>query len=283
MKIKLGKYNDLTLLSINMKGDAILDGGSEGQLTLHHAYVRPWMKAGQPVHVFAYVDERSLEVKVTREKPLIEAERFAYLQVKDAYEDGYTLEWGIEDYELFVPRSQTRFKLMRGGRYVFYAYLDGDGRLQATARIEDYLDYGRPDLSPGDRVRTLPYAETDLGYKCIVNDRYLGVLYANELVDEVEAGRVIDTYIKRVRDDFKIDLSQSKIGFGKVEDFADTLLETLQQRGGVIALGDQSPADAIFEMFGVSKKTFKKAVGTLYRSRLLTPYPDKIELIDRKA
>lgn len=278
MKIRLGRYNDLPLLSINMSGDAILDGGSEGELTLDHSFVRPWMKQGQPVHVFAYVDYETDEVKVTREHPLIEAERFAYLEVAEVYDDGYLMDWGVEDYPLFVPKEEARFRLMRGGRYVIYAFLDGDGRLQASARIEDYLDFGKPDLAPGDRVKTLPYAETDLGYKCILNDRYLGVLYANELMEPVNVGEVVDTYVKRVREDYKIDLSQSKVGFGRVEDFAEALYAELKERGGVIALGDQSPADAIYDMFGVSKKTFKKAVGTLYRNRLVTPYADRIVL-----
>ena len=146
MKIRLGRYNDLPLLSINMSGDAILDGGSEGELTLDHSFVRPWMKQGQPVHVFAYVDYETDEVRVTREHPLIEAERFAYLEVAEVYDDGYLMDWGIED-DRIIKGSKALFDSgpkLNTPYYTYYAMqlmynVGGEQWTKWNARVRDDL------------------------------------------------------------------------------------------------------------------------------------------------
>ncbi len=277
MKLELGKYNDLRLLRFSSEGDAILDGGEEGELVLSRVHVREWMKKGQPVHVFTYVN-RDGDVCVTRQKPLLMAGTFAYVEVMESFEDGVIVDGGIDGEEVFIPAEEIRYSMSVGKQYVVYGYLDGDGRLQASNRIDDWFDKTQPPYHPGDAVHVLVYSASDLGFSCIIDNRYQGILYADEIVQNVEVGAQGDAYIKRIRDDFKIDLSQTKIGFGRVEDFADVLLQELKVRGGVIGLGDGSSANAIYDMFGVSKKTFKKAVGTLYRNRLITPYPDRVVL-----
>lgn len=137
-----------------------------------------------------------------------------------------------------------------------------------------------PEYQPGEEVEILIWQKTDLGYKAIIEHKHSGLLYENEVFTTLEAGRKMRAFVKQVRDDGKIDLMLQKPGLGKVDDFAKTLLEYIRENGGRVALNDKSPADEIYETFGVSKKTFKKGVGDLYKKRLISLQEDGITLAE---
>lgn len=250
--VEIGRFNDLTLLRFADKG-AILDGGEDGEILLPKQYLRDWMKEGEKVHVFVYPDTKD-QLVGTREKPYAKVGDFVFLQVELVNDAGAYLDWGVAR-RLFVPMREQKARMVEDGIYlVQIKYNPTTKRLYGTAKYDKYIDKTKPPYNVGDAVEIMIAQKTDLGFKAIVNNQYIGMLYANELMDTMEIGQVCTAYIKRVRDDFKIDLSLGKIGYAKVEDFSDELFSRLEERGGYIALNDRSSAEAIFDMFGVSKK-----------------------------
>ncbi len=276
--IEIGKFNDLTLLRFSDKG-AVLNGEERGEILLPKSYLKDWMKVGEKIHVFVYPDVNDRLVG-TCEKPYAQVGDFVFLEVEMVNNVGAYLDWGVAR-RLFVPIREQRARMSEGGFYLVHIlYNENTNRIYGTAKYDKYVDKTCPPYHAGDEVDILVAGKTDLGFKAIIDNRYAGMLYANELIENIEVGYEGKAYIKRVRDDFKIDLSQSKIGFARVSDFSDDLHERLKERGGFIALNDKSAAEDIFDFFSVSKKTFKKAVGDLYRKRLITITDEGIQLND---
>ena len=182
--------------------------------------------------------------------------------------------------DLFVPFREQKMKMQMGRSYLIHAHLDEESyRIVASAKVERYLSKEHPDYQVGEEVEVLVWQRTDLGVKVIVENLYGGLLYNSELFTAVEPGMKLKAYVKQVREDGKIDLTLHKTGYAKVEDFSDTLLTYLKEHGGYVQLHDKSPAEAIYDAFGVSKKTFKKGVGDLYKKRLITISEAGIKLL----
>ncbi len=277
MTLKIGKYNDLTLTRFCDKG-AMLDGLEAGEILLPKQYIKDWMTVGEKIHVIVYPDSNDFLVGTT-EKAYAQADDFAFLEVIMVNNMGAYLDWGVSR-KLFVPFREQRMRMHEGGFYLVYiVYNKNTNRIYGTAKYDKYIDKTQPPYYAGDEVKILIASKTDLGFKAVIDNRYGGMLYANELTENIEVGDERVAYIKRVRDDYKIDLSLSKIGFARIADFSDELQNRLQERGGFIALNDNSDAEEIFDFFGVSKKTFKKAIGDLYRKRLITINEEGIQLI----
>lgn len=276
--VQVGKFNDLKLLRFTDKG-AILDGEEKGDILLPKKYMKDWMTEGEIIHVFVYPDTKD-QLVGTREKPYAEVGDFAFLNVELVNNAGAYLDWGVAR-NLFVPVREQRARMNEDGTYLVHiVYNENTQRIFGTAKYDKYIDKTKPPYEVGDAVEILIAAQTELGFKAIIDNRYAGMLYANELFDTMQLGQICTAYIKRIRDDFKIDLSLSKIGFTRVEDFADELYERIVERGGFVAINDKSDAESIYEMFGVSKKTFKKAVGTLYRKRMISITENGVQLSD---
>ncbi len=279
--VKIGKYNDLTLTRFCDKG-AMLDGLDAGEILLPKRYVKDFMKVGEIVHAIVYPDSNDF-LEGTTEKAYAQAGDFAFLEVIMVNEMGAYLDWGVSR-KLFVPFREQRMRMHEGGFYLVHiVYNKNTNRLYGTAKYDKYIDKTQPPYYSGDEVNVLIAAKTDLGFKAIIDNRYGGMLYANELTEHIDVGDERKAYIKRVRDDFKIDLSLTKIGFARIVDFSDELYCRLEERGGFIALNDKSDAEDIFDLFSVSKKTFKKAVGDLYRKRLIDINDEGIVLIGEKS
>ncbi len=277
MTLKIGKYNDLTLTRFCDKG-AMLDGLDAGEILLPKSYIKDWMTVGEKIHVIVYPDSNDFLVGTT-EKAYAQAGNFAFLEVVMVNNMGAYLDWGVSR-KLFVPFREQRMRMHEGGFYLVYIiYNKNTNRIYGTAKYDKYIDKTQSPYHAGDEVNILIASKTDLGFKAIVDNRYGGMLYVNELTENLEVGDERVAYIKRIRDDYKIDLSLSKIGFARITDFSDELHSRLQERGGFIALNDNSNAEEIFDFFGVSKKTFKKAVGDLYRKRLIAINEEGIQLI----
>lgn len=277
MSIELGKYNTLKVVK-QVDFGMYLDAGDEGEVLLPARYVPQDCRPGDELRVFIYLDNEERLVATTLE-PLAQVGQFACLEVAWVNQYGAFLNWGLMK-DLFVPFGEQKQKMQVGRRYVVHVHLDEESyRIVASAKVDRYLSRERAPYQPGEQVDILVWQKTDLGYKAIIDHRYGGLLYESELFQPLAPGMKLKAYVKQVREDGKIDLMLQKPGQAKVEDFAATLLEHIRRNGGRTPLGDKSPAEEIYALFGVSKKTFKKAVGDLYKRRLVALEEDGIRLI----
>ena len=278
MSIELGKFNQLEVVK-EVDFGLYLDGGDEGEILLPTRYVPEDCKVGDMLNVFLYldIDERLIATTLT---PLVQVGQFACLEVSWVNQFGAFLNWGLMK-DLFVPFSEQKMKMQVGRSYVDHAHVDEESyRIVASAKVERYLSKDMPDYAPGAEVDILIWQKTDLGFKAIIDNKYSGLLYENEIFRALETGMQMKAFVKQVREDGKVDLILQKPGFEKVDDFSKTLLEYIREHGGRINLNDKSPAEDIYDTFGVSKKTFKKGVGDLYKKRLISLHENGITLAE---
>lgn len=276
MSIKLGKFNQLEVVK-EVDFGMYLDGGEEGEILLPSRYVPEDCKVGDMLNVFLYldIDERLVATTLT---PLVQVGEFACLEVAWVNEYGAFLKWGLMK-DLFVPFGEQKMKMQVGKKYVVHAHLDDESyRIVASAKVDRYLSKEKAPYEFGQEVDVLIWQKTDLGFKAIIENQYSGLLYESEIFQPLHTGMTMKAYVKQVREDGKIDLILQKPGQGKVEDFSEILLEYIRNNGGRTTLNDKSPAEEIYDTFGVSKKTFKKAVGDLYKKHLILLQKDGIAL-----
>ena len=267
MHVNLGKFNQLEVVK-EVDFGVYLDGGDDGEILLPTRYVPDDCQPGDMLNVFIYLDneERLIATTLT---PLVQVGEFAYLEVAWVNQFGAFLNWGLMK-DMFVPFREQKMKMQVGRGYIIYAYVDEESyRIVASAKVERYLSKDMPEYKEGELVDILIWQKTDLGFKAIVDNKYSGLLYQNEIFQSIETGMRMKAYVKQVRDDAKIDLELQRGGARKVDDFAEVLLQYLEEHEGRTSIYDKSEADEIYETFGVSKKTFKKAVGELYKKRLI--------------
>lgn len=280
--IQLGKFNHLTILRFTDHG-AYVDGGEIGEILLPKVYVRDEMRPGDEIDAFVYLDQQERLV-ATFEQPLAQVGDFAHLEVKWVNQYGAFLDWGLMK-DLFVPFGEQKKTMEVGNSYIIYVYIDdATKRIVGTAKVNRYIQPApRRDYYRGKRVDLLVWQKTDIGLKVIVDNRYAGLIYDDQLFGEVpRTGDRLEGTVVTVRDDGRLDVTVQRIGKGRFRDFADQLLDELRQAGGFLAYTDRSDSEAIAERFGVSKKTFKRAVGTLYKARLVTLEDDGLRLVSKK-
>ena len=276
MSIELGKFNVLEVVKTVDFG-VYLDGGEEGEILLPTRYVPEECNIGDFLNVFLYLDneERLIATTLT---PLVQVGEFACLEVSWVNQFGAFLNWGLMK-DLFVPFREQKMKMLVGKKYVIHAHIDEDSyRIVASAKVDKYLSKELPAYQPNDDVSILIWQKTDLGFKAIVENKFSGLLYDSEIFQHLQTGMQLKAFVKQVREDGKIDLMLQKPGFEKIDDFSDKLLSYIKENGGSIQLNDKSPAEDIYDTFQVSKKTFKKAVGDLYKKRLIVIEANGIRL-----
>lgn len=276
-RIKLGDYN---LLKVSRKVDfgLYLDGGDEGDILLPSRYVPKNARPGDELEVFIYLDQDERPVATTQ-KPFARVGEFACLEVAWINEFGAFLNWGLMK-DLFCPFREQKRRMEIGSSYIVYVTVDEESyRMMATAKVERYLDKERPQYKHGDEVELLVWQKTDLGFKVIVDNRYSGLVYKDQIFRNIRTGERLRGYVDHVRQDGKIDITLQPTGRRHTEDFSDVLLEYLKNNNGRCNLGDKSPAELIADRFKVSKKTYKKAIGDLYRRRLIVITDAGIELV----
>jgi len=276
MNVRLGKYNQLEVVK-EVDFGVYLDGGDDGEILLPSRYVPEGCRPGDMLNVFIYLDNEERLIATTLQ-PLVQVGEFACLEVAWVNEYGAFLDWGLMK-DLFVPFREQKMKMQKGHRYVIHAHVDEDSyRIMASAKVERYLSKDMPPYRPGEEVEVMAWQKTDLGYKVIVDNKFSGLVYQKEIFQNLEPGMKLQAYVRLVREDGKIDLTLQKDGLQKVGDFAGVLLQFIKDEGGYTRLNDKSAAEDIYEAFGVSKKTFKKAVGDLYKKRLIVLAEDGIRL-----
>jgi len=265
---QIGKYN---VLKVNRKVDFgfYLDGGDSGEILLPARYAPNNCKIGDTVDVFIYYDSED-RIIATTEKPLATVGQFAYLKVVEVNAFGAFLNWGLPK-DLLVPFREQKQKMEEGKSYVVFIYIDGDtDRIAASAKLEQFLNHEPANYLPGDEVELIITSITDLGYKAAINHRHEGILYKNEVFGQVKKGQQLTGYVKKVRDDGKIDLRLYKEGYTKIDGMTGVLLEQLEIQDGFLPLTDKSPAEDIYRILGMSKKSFKQAIGALYKSKIIS-------------
>lgn len=278
--LQLGKRNDM-VVARKVDFGVYLDGGDIGDVLLPKRYVPEGCEVGDTVNVFLYLDNDERLVATTK-KSLVEVNHFAFLEVKWINEHGAFLDWGLMK-DLFCPFREQKMKMQVGKKYVVYAYIDAvTYRIVASAKVEKFLSDEEPPYSNGDEVEILVQQKTDMGFKAIIDDKFGGMIFDNDVFKEIRTGDRMKAYIKQIRPDGKIDLSLQPSGRENVVGFAGRLLRTLiESENGFLPYHDKTSPDEIYAAFGVSKKTFKKAVGDLYKHFYITIESNGIALTDK--
>ncbi|MDX9695135.1 MAG: S1-like domain-containing RNA-binding protein [Bacteroidales bacterium] len=276
MMIEIGKINSLRVVKFVDFG-AYLDGQEKGEILIPKKYIPLTTQVDDILDVFIYTDSDD-RIIATTEKPLAMVDEFAYLQVKSVNKVGAFLEWGLLK-DLLVPFSEQKQTLEEGKSYIVRLFLDKlTDRIAATTKIDKYLNAEIPAYQPDDEVKIILHSQTDIGYKAIVDNKFWGVLYENEVFRTLKRGQKLTAFIKKVRPDGKIDLNLDKPGFEKIDDLTERIIDKLKLNNGFIAVSDKSSPETIYGMFGASKKTFKKAIGSLFKRHLIEILDDGIRL-----
>ncbi len=275
---EIGKFNELVVVK-HIDFGFYLDAGELGEVLLPKKYAPKNLAIGDTINVFLYFDSEDRPIATTQ-IPYAQVGEFAYLKVIANAPFGAFLDWGLLK-DLLVPINEQNERLIVGKSYVVYVYIDKQtGRITGTAKVERYLDLVEHTFERNDEVELLIYRETDLGLKAIINNTDTGVLYYNELLGDLSIGQKFKGYIKKVRSDGKIDLSVQFQGYEKIDSVSQKFLDIIKEHNGVIKVSDKSDPHLIFEIFGESKKTYKKAIGTLYKKRIISIDDDQITLLE---
>ncbi len=274
--IKLGDYNTLTVVK-EVDFGIYLDGGDEGEILMPKRYVPEGIKPGDQIETFVYLDNEERPVATT-ERPLAKVGDFAYLEVAWVNEYGAFLKWGLMK-DLFCPFREQKKRMEIGESYIVHVHLDDDSyRIMASAKIERYFDERAPMFRHGQEVDLLVWQKTEMGFKVIIDNCYPGLVYEDQVFRYIHTGDRTKGYINTVRPDGKVDVTLQPTGRQQTLDFSEELLQYLKDHGGHCDLGDKSDAEDIKHRFHVSKKTFKRAVGDLYKRRLITIADDGLRL-----
>ena len=275
--IKLGDYNTLKIVK-SVDFGLYLDGGNAGEILLPTRYVPKNAKIGDELEAFIYLDQDEKLVATTLH-PLAKVGDIACLEVAWVNEYGAFLNWGLMK-DLFCPFREQKMRMQKGYHYVVYIKEDEEShRLIATAKVDKYLYSDRPPYKHGDAVDILIWQKTDLGFKAIVDNHYQGLIYEDQIFQPLHTGDRMTAYVDHIRQDNKIDITLQPTGRRQTEEFSEVLLRYLQENDGHCDLGDKSPSELIADRFKVSKKVYKKAVGDLYRRRLITISDNGIDLV----
>jgi predicted RNA-binding protein (virulence factor B family) len=277
--VKIGRINKLTIKR-RLDYGAHLDGGESGGILLPKKYVPKKCQPGDEVEVFVYVD-REERLRATTQKPYVTVGQFAKLRVVANSSSGAYLDWGLQK-DLLVPKREQHAKMEEGKSYVVFVFLDKKtNRITASSKLDKFLDLQSPNYDEGEEVDLFICYKTDLGYKAVVNNSHWGMVYKNEVFQKLHIGQQLKGYIKIIREDLKIDISLQQSGYQRVDNISQKILKTIKDLGGSIAVTDKSPPEDIYSLFGVSKKTFKKAIGALYKKKLITIDTNGIKLVQK--
>ncbi len=276
--VEIGKYTELEIEKIIQQGAYLLTGDESPSILLPTRYIPENAQIGDLVKVFIYRDSED-KIIATTDKPLVIVGEFAYLKVKSQSNFGAFLDWGLMK-DLLVPFSEQKEKMNIGQSYLVGLYVDKlTNRIVGTQHINKYLRDNEITINEGDEVDILICDETDLGYKVIVNQKYWGMIYKNQIFSDIDTGKRINAWVKQIREDGKIDVTLQQPGFKEVLSAEDKILKLLEQQNGYSDLNDDSKPDEIYTELQISKKVFKKAIGKLFREKKIMISENGIQLI----
>ncbi|WP_374079223.1 S1 RNA-binding domain-containing protein [Bdellovibrio bacteriovorus] len=281
--IEIGRLNKLKVLK-HVDFGVFLDGEVDGEILLPLRYMPENCEVGDTVEVFVMFDSED-RLMATTETPKAMVGDFALLKVVAVESVGAFLDWGLAK-DLFLPYAEQIHTPRVGQDIIVYIYTDKSDRISASMRLDRYVEKTATDYKEGQPVQLLIAGKTDLGYKALVDNKYWGVIYENEVFQPLKYGQRTQGFIKKLRPDGKIDLilqKTDKVGHEAAEDIAPLIMDMLQKKGGYLAINDKTPADTIYNLFGVSKKKYKIALGGLYKKRLITVDDDGIRLANKNS
>lgn len=282
--IQIGQYNQLKILKFVEFG-AYLDAYDGNQLLLPKRdllNLSEDIQVGDLVDIFVCYDSEDRLIATTL-KPKAVVGQFAVLRVVSSERIGAFLNWGLAK-DLFLPFAEQNRDVFPGQDIVVHIYLDKSNRISASMRIERNLDKTPANFSLNQEVQLLVFGKTELGYKAIINGKNLGMLFHSDVFQPIYYGDQLKGYIKKIREDGKIDLSLMSAGHKAAnQDIGPKIIQYLKDKGGFSDINDKTSADMIYTLFGVSKKKFKIALGGLYKSRLIKVSDDGIELLEKNA
>lgn len=274
--INLGEINKLTILRSTDNGFYLIDE-EENEVLLPNNYIKDGWAIGDEVEVFIFKDSED-RLTATTQLPKIKLNDFALLQVNDVNSVGAFLNWGLPK-DLFVPFKEQKHKMREGKFYVVTMFLDYESeRLVASSKIDTFLEYEDIELTNGQEVDLIIYERTPLGFNCVINGLYKGLIYENEIFRDLNIGEKTKGFIKNLREDFKIDVSLQKVGYVAQDENQEKILNILKGDAGYIGLTDKSKPEDIYEELRMSKKAFKKAIGGLYKQKLIWLKKDGVYL-----
>lgn len=275
--IEIGKYNTLKIDRDTQVGLFLTDGKED--VLLPNKYVPKVFEIGEEIAVFVYLDHEERPVATTLE-PYILLNEFALLRVNYINNVGAFMDWGMEK-DILVPFKEQARPMEKGKRYLVYLYMDEKtNRLVASSKTNQFLNNENITVEVGEEVDLIVSHITDLGINVIINEQHKGLVYKDEVYDErIRTGDRTHGFIKTIRPDGKIDVSLQKLGFENIEPNAEKILDELRANRGFLRLNDNSHPEDIKTVLKMSKKTFKKAVGTLYKQKLIEIKEDGIYLV----
>ncbi|MGQ8338471.1 CvfB family protein [Sunxiuqinia sp. A32] len=264
----IGVINELEVVK-EVDFGIYLDGGPHGEILMPKRYVPENCKVGDRLEVFIYLDSED-RIIATSERPIAMVGQFAKLKVVSCTGVGAFLDWGLPK-DLLVPFREQQQKMEEGKTYLVYIYLDDESqRIVGTSKLDKCVDNLPVDYEIGEEVDLIIAGQTDLGYKAIIDNSHWGMIYKNEVFQTLKTGQKHKGFIKHIRPDEKIDLALEKAGYEKIDDISQSILNKLAANNGFLPINDKTDPETIKQTFQISKKNFKKAIGSLYKQRLIS-------------
>jgi len=274
--IQIGEYNTLTILREKEQG-LYLSDEEDNEILLPKRYAPKEFKIWDKLEVFVYLDNDERLVAVT-DKPYIQRGEFAVLRCNQVSEHGAFLDWGMVK-ELFCPFREQAFKMKKGGWYLVYCFVDEKTeRLVASSKTNKFLSNQELTVDEFETVDLIVSYPSDIGMNVIVNKKHLGLIYKDNIFQDLSVGDKLKGIVKKIRKDNKLDIALGEIGYRNIEPNAEAVMVELEDNSGFINLTDKSSPEDIKEMLQMSKKSFKKAIGSLYKQKLITIKEDGIYL-----
>lgn len=275
--VEVGRVNKLSI-SRSCDFGLIFDGQELGEILMPKRYITGGMKPGDRLEVFVFRDSED-RLTATTQRPRAQVGEFALLRCKEVAKIGAFVDWGLPK-DLFVPFREQRIKMRQGESYLIHVYYDkASGRIVGSSKLDKYLQGSKRFYKQGEEVDLMVWQKSDLGYKFIINNERWGMVFQNEVFQSLERGRRMKGYIKQVRPDGRIDLCLQKPGYERVTRLTDVILNHLKKNDGFMPITAKTPPREISALFGVSKKTYKNAIGALYKKRLISVEEDGVRLV----
>ncbi|MBF0502133.1 MAG: GntR family transcriptional regulator [Candidatus Riflebacteria bacterium] len=268
MTAQIGEVNTLRVVKTVDFG-VYLDGGDLGEILLPGKQVPEGCEPDDMLEVFLYHDTENRLI-ATIQHPLAEVGEIGFLKVLAVNDVGAFLEWGIPK-NLFVPFAQQQEPMKQDCSYLVAVYFDeASQRITGSTKLAKFISKDPVSLEIGQQVDLIVVNRTDIGFKTIINNKFWGFLYHSDIFQPISRGQKIQGYVRTIRDDGKVDLVLQKPGYEKIKDVAEQILDVIKAHGGSLPISDKSSAEEIKTLFGISKKTYKKAVGALFKARRIT-------------
>lgn len=275
--IKVGTINKLSIVK-KVDFGIYLDGGDSGEILMPSRYVPKEFEIGDELEVFIYLDSEDRLV-ATSDVPYCEVGQCAHLKVTSTSSFGAFMDWGLQK-DLLVPFKEQLIPMLVGNSYVVCVYVDITGRIAGSSKLSDFMqEEGGYDFRENQQVNLLIARQNDFGYKAVINNEYMGLIHNIDILWPIKVGDKMTGYIKNIREDGKIDLIIQAQGGESIDGLSKEILEFIKKEGGEINITDKSPPEIIYKTFNASKSNYKKAIGKLYKKKLIIIEKDKLKLV----